>query len=235
MTPHYPSAFDLDNVVSVTATDNNDQLASFSNWGAVSVDLAAPGQDIFSTYMLFAGVLDDYAWLSGTSMAAPHVSGVAGLLAGLPACQTYGQVRDQILSHARPIGALSGLTVTGGMLNVNDTLNGSECMPPVPDADGDGVPDASDNCTLVANPTQLDADVDGYGNICDADLNNNGLVTTSDYTILRNRSGHDRPRRRPERQRTGHDRGLHHPAQCAQYAAGAVRPGALTDADTACA
>jgi subtilisin family serine protease len=184
-TPHYPSAFDLDNVVSVAATDNNDDLASFSNWGAVSVDLAAPGDYVFSTYKLYLGTYDDYAWSSGTSMAAPHVSAVAGLLTGLPACQTYAQVRDQILGNVRPVAALAGLMVTGGVLNANDVLDGNECAPP-PDADGDGVPDAGDNCTLVANPTQLDADGDDYGNICDADLNNSGLTTVQDYTILRN-------------------------------------------------
>ena len=55
------------------------------------------------------------------------------------------------------------------------------------DADGDGIPDDADNCTLVANPDQFDADADGYGNICDADLNNSELVTVSDYIILRGR------------------------------------------------
>ncbi len=54
-----------------------------------------------------------------------------------------------------------------------------------PDTDGDGFADTADNCTLQANPTQLDADSDGYGNICDADLNNSGLVTTADFGILR--------------------------------------------------
>lgn len=53
------------------------------------------------------------------------------------------------------------------------------------DTDGDGVWDSGDNCTLVVNPNQLDADADGYGNICDADLNNSGLVTSADYAILR--------------------------------------------------
>ncbi len=53
------------------------------------------------------------------------------------------------------------------------------------DIDADGVPDLSDNCVLVANPTQLDTDTDGYGNICDADLNNSGTVTTADFGLLR--------------------------------------------------
>jgi hypothetical protein len=55
----------------------------------------------------------------------------------------------------------------------------------MPDADGDGAPDSADNCTLTANPSQLDANQDGYGNACDADLNNSGLVTTADFGILR--------------------------------------------------
>jgi hypothetical protein len=58
-------------------------------------------------------------------------------------------------------------------------------VPVTPDTDGDGIQDYSDNCTLVPNPTQLDADHDGYGNACDADLNNSGLVTSGDFAILR--------------------------------------------------
>jgi hypothetical protein len=54
------------------------------------------------------------------------------------------------------------------------------------DTDGDGVPDANDNCTLVANADQFDADNDGYGNACDGDLDGSGRVTTADHTILRN-------------------------------------------------
>ena len=56
---------------------------------------------------------------------------------------------------------------------------------PGTDTDGDGAIDVADNCTLAANPSQLDANSDGYGNICDADLNNSGLVTTADFGILR--------------------------------------------------
>jgi subtilisin family serine protease len=69
-------------------------------------------------------VLDDYAWLSGTSMATPHVAATAALLVGLQPDWTYQQVRDQILSHVRPVGALAGTSVTGGVLNVHDALDG---------------------------------------------------------------------------------------------------------------
>ena len=64
-----------------------------------------------------------------------------------------------------------------------------------PDFDGDGIADGTDNCRLIPNGplipdagghSQLDSDGDGYGNICDADLNSSGLVTSGDYTILRN-------------------------------------------------
>lgn len=132
VTPHYPSSFDLDNIVSVAATDNTDHLAWFSSYGPTTVDLAAPGDYVFSTYKLWGGVLDDYGWLSGTSMATPQVAGVAGLLLGLQPGWTYGQVRDRILATARPLAALSGMTATGGMLNIQAALDG------VPDDSGGG-------------------------------------------------------------------------------------------------
>lgn len=124
VTPHYPSSFDLDNIISVTASDNSDQLAWFASFGPASVDLAAPGDNVFSTYKLFGGSMDDYAWLSGTSMATPHVAGVAGLLIGLQPDWTYQQVRDRILNHVRPVTALAGTSVTGGVLNIRDALDG---------------------------------------------------------------------------------------------------------------
>jgi len=57
------------------------------------------------------------------------------------------------------------------------------------DSDGDGIPDDSDNCTLIANPDQFDGDGDGYGNRCDGDLNNNGVTNAQDYAIFRSRLG----------------------------------------------
>src|SRR5262249_51636475 len=92
--PDYPYSYDLPNVIAVAATDQNDQLASFSDYGAASVDLAAPGVNILSTVPK-TGPLGDpsgYAYLSGTSMATPHVVGVAALVRDLHPGWTYAQV-----------------------------------------------------------------------------------------------------------------------------------------------
>ena len=117
---HYPSNYDLPNVLSVAATDNRDGLASFSNYGATSVDLAAPGVDIASTYAA-AG----YVYLSGTSMATPHVAGVATLLLGYDPGLTWQQAIDRLLSTVRPVSSLAGITATGGVVNAAAALAGS--------------------------------------------------------------------------------------------------------------
>ena len=72
---HYPSNYSMDNIVSVGSTTLTDGLSSFSNYGTTSVDLGAPGSQIISTYPT-----SSYAWSNGTSMASPHVAGVAALI-----------------------------------------------------------------------------------------------------------------------------------------------------------
>jgi subtilisin family serine protease len=114
ISPHYPSSYDLDNIISVAATDNRDRLASFSNFGTTSVDLGAPGVDIAST------MLSGYYWSSGTSMATPHVTGVAALIFGLHPEFSNLEVKDLLLNTARPIAALNGKTLTGGVVNAYD-------------------------------------------------------------------------------------------------------------------
>ena len=119
ISPSYPAAYNLDNIISVAATDNNDARASFSNYGATSCDLGAPGVNTYSTYGT------TYAFLSGTSMAGPHVAGAAALVYIQNPTWTYTQVKAKILGTARPIAALAGLCVTGGVLDVNACLGGA--------------------------------------------------------------------------------------------------------------
>ena len=108
----YPASYDSPCILSVAATDHNDQLASFSNYGATTVDLGAPGVDILSCQ---PGGL--YQLLSGTSMATPHVAGVAALLYGRFPALAASMVKNRILTFVDPLPALAGRCVTGGRLN----------------------------------------------------------------------------------------------------------------------
>jgi len=115
--PSFPASIGLDNVLSVAAIDLNDNIADFSNFGRTSVDIAAPGVDILST------IPGGFDFLSGTSMATPHVSGLAALVWSHHPDWTYTQVRNAILNTARPIAALNGLCATGGTIDAAAALD----------------------------------------------------------------------------------------------------------------
>jgi serine protease len=134
LTPHYPSSYGLENIISVAATNNQDQLAYFSNYGFISVDIGAPGVDIVSTWG------GKYYWSSGTSMAAPHVAGVAALILSMHPDWGYADVKNRILNTARSITALEGITVTGGVVNAYAALQELTTAPYAPS-------------NLVATPT----------------------------------------------------------------------------------
>jgi subtilisin family serine protease len=116
--PNYPSGYDVANVLSVASTTHIDSRSSFSNYGATTVDLGAPGSDILST--IHTG---GYASLSGTSMATPYVSGAAVLIRSNFPHLSAQDVKEILMSTVDPIPALEGLTVTGGRLNVEAALN----------------------------------------------------------------------------------------------------------------
>jgi subtilisin family serine protease len=113
-TPSYPASDPHPNVVSVAATNNQDQLAWFSNYGNASVDLGAPGDNVYSTW-LGGG----YAFESGTSMATPHVAGVAALAkAAFPSATGLG-LKALLLRTVDANSSLAGHTASGGRLNAN--------------------------------------------------------------------------------------------------------------------
>ena len=130
--PHYPSNYNLPNVISVAATDNNDAIAGFSNYGATSVDIGAPGVDIASTY-----ITNSYSYLSGTSMATPNVTGVVALIRSEFPDWNYQQVIDHLYATARPAASMAGITTTGAIANAEAALAGGE--PPTPPAAPSGL------------------------------------------------------------------------------------------------
>jgi len=111
-TPTYPANFGAANEIAVAATDQKDNLASFSNYGANTVDLGAPGANILSTVIGSA-----YAYASGTSMATPHVSGAAALILSTTP-MSVSQLKSAVLKSIDADPALAGKTRTGGRLNI---------------------------------------------------------------------------------------------------------------------
>src|SRR5262249_33826264 len=113
----------LSNIVTVAASDKNDRLASWSSYGGATVDIAAPGVDILSTRPNGA-----YGTMSGTSMAAPHVTGALALVWAKNPGWPYQQVIDQVLKTADKLPSMAGKTVTGGRLNVAGALGVSRAI-----------------------------------------------------------------------------------------------------------
>ncbi|MEW6443515.1 MAG: S8 family serine peptidase [bacterium] len=176
---NWPAAFDSDSIVSVAATDHHDALASFSNYGAVSVDLAAPGVSYFATMPTYEVVLNteygysqDYDFLSGTSMASPCVAGAAALFMAKNPSLGLCEIKSLLMEYVDPVAALAGKTVTGGRLNLAAGISGEpvdtdgdlETDVCDEDDDDDGCPDGVDRDRVVWSQ---DGDGDGFGLDCD--------------------------------------------------------------------
>ncbi|MBM4023056.1 MAG: hypothetical protein FJ284_12615, partial [Planctomycetes bacterium] len=126
-TPVYPANVNSTAVISVAATDASNRLASFSNYGATTVDVAAPGVGIYSTTPR-----NSYSSFSGTSMAAPHVAGLVALMAAANPQATASQIRSAILSTSVPIASLAGKVATGGLVNAAAAVNAIRGLGPPP-------------------------------------------------------------------------------------------------------
>ena len=135
--PVYPAGYDLPNLISVAASDPADQLAYFSNYGPVSVDLAAPGDCVYTTMPTGDFELNqftnfpchytsqytkNYDYVSGTSFAAAHVAGVAALLLSQDPSLTPAELKAILVATSDPLGSLRGKVASGGRLNATRAL-----------------------------------------------------------------------------------------------------------------
>ena len=161
-TPSYPAAYNNANIISVAATNDRDALASFSNFGATTVDLAAPGVNILST---LPG--NRYGSYSGTSMATPHVVGVAALIKSNWPTLDDAQIKSRILQSVDKKANLQGTSVTGGRLNAAEALS---------------VEDSG--LRLVANPLTINY---GGGTLLSGTLTSSGAPLSGKQVILEQR------------------------------------------------
>ncbi|THB74063.1 MAG: hypothetical protein D6B28_02765, partial [Gammaproteobacteria bacterium] len=172
---NYPSSHDCPNILAVAATDHNDQLTGFSNYGLTTVDVAAPGYNILST---IPG--NKYAAYNGTSMATPIVSGIAALVLSQDSSLSALDIKQRIMDTVDPIDNLQGKMVTGGRVNALSALHKNKkpdihVAPNVEDykvtfsgkiTDADGYITAS---TLFLSGVYTD-----YAQTIDLELDNNG-------------------------------------------------------------
>ncbi len=117
VSPSYPAAYDSTNIISVAASDHNDILAGFTNFGATTVDFAAPGVSIYST-----SPGNTYRSLSGTSMACPHVAGACALIKAARPAMNWSDIKSSLTNNVDGVAAMIGKVATGGRMNVARSL-----------------------------------------------------------------------------------------------------------------
>ncbi|MCL1809026.1 MAG: S8 family serine peptidase [Clostridiales bacterium] len=188
--PMFPASYGLSNIISVAAIDSGNDLVVdqecwwASNYGAVSVHIAAPGMDIVSTVSTYDDGDDAYVSKCGTSMAAPHVTGVAALLKGCFPSATTAQIKEAILNSAAVTPGLMGKVSTNGRLDALAALDYMDAlMNPLLYGDVD-----SNGRVAAMDATLLSRYLAGWPGIvineAAADVDCDGLITPTDLTIL---------------------------------------------------
>jgi subtilisin family serine protease len=144
LNPGYPSTYDLDNIISVGASDSYDGAAWFSNFGKAGVDLFAPGVSILSST---PG--NTYSSYSGTSMATPHVSGVAALIWARYPTSSWWKIKAAVLNGVDFPAAFADLSMTGGRLNLQKSLLASTVVLPAIFKVNPNAADLGDAVTII--------------------------------------------------------------------------------------
>ncbi len=214
-----PEAYAVGSVDNTLSVSNSSSRGPSACDGTFFPEVVAPGEQAYTTD-LSSGGLPSFIQVSGTSFSAPHVAGaMTALLSAFPNA-TVPHLEWALIKTAQDLGVPGADNDYGhGLIDVaaayTDLLG---CTPGGPDVDGDGIPDACDNCAATVNPRQQDADgdgagdvcdnctllangpntfpagspliqrdtnADGYGNLCDGDFNNNGIVDPFDFSILK--------------------------------------------------
>lgn len=171
---HYPSSYPCNNIISVANSTSSDDLNYWSNYGATTVDLAAPGTSIYST--TFDG---GYGNKSGTSMAAPYVAGAAALIKSLNPHASTSDLKNALLQNVDLLPQLAGKVLTGGRINVKKALTYFIILG---DADLNGVVNEEDiNCIKnhILNPTL------SGNSLLAADANQDGVVSVVDLSVVK--------------------------------------------------
>ncbi len=152
--PHYPSSYAQPNMIAVANLTSLNGREISSNFGSTTVHLAAPGTNILSTIRVSSG---QYAFLTGTSMASPHVAGAVAVLFSAAPNATVADVKNAIMQSVDPVPAFAGITVSGGRLNLNAALGrlATPVAPAAPNlaATSDTGISPTDNITRDTTPT----------------------------------------------------------------------------------
>jgi len=171
----YPPNYRLANVIAVAATDKHDAIADFSNWGLASVDLGAPGDEVLTLFRF--NNQSTYSYASGTSFAAPHVTGVFALVMGKYPSLKWDRVVKRVLESVRPVDSLGPKRCNGGENEGEVCEDDNDC----PEASCVGTPTVTGgvvNAGNAMNPSYgHDCNENGVPDHCDVDCEADGCDT----------------------------------------------------------
>ncbi len=185
--PSYPASYDASNIIAVAASDQDDKLASFSNYGKNSVDVSAPGTNILSTYPE-----DKYAYADGTSMATPNVAGSIALIASLYPESTVDERKSMILDGVDKKDDLTDKVLSDGRVNINNSLTKKDDDKEEPEPEKNSAPIAKDDSATTPYETEVEIDVVANDSDVDGDALSiksyttptNGTVKKSDGKLV---------------------------------------------------